>query len=60
PHPLVASLTAQLEAFARAVRGAPEPTLGRAADGLAVMATIDAVRAYGAGDECPVTIGTEG
>ncbi|MGH4008573.1 MAG: Gfo/Idh/MocA family protein, partial [Pseudonocardiaceae bacterium] len=27
PHPLVASLTAQLEAFARAVRGAPEPIL---------------------------------
>ncbi|MGH4005955.1 MAG: Gfo/Idh/MocA family protein, partial [Pseudonocardiaceae bacterium] len=50
PHPLVASLTTQLEAFARAVRGAPEPTLGRAADGRAVMATIDAVRACAAGD----------
>lgn len=60
PHPLVASLTAQLEAFARAMRGAPEPTLGRATDGLAVMATIDAVRACAAGDGLPVTIGMEG
>ncbi len=60
PHPLVASLTAQLEAFARAVRGAPEPTLGRATDGLAVMATIDAVRACAAGAGLAVTIGTEG
>ncbi len=59
PHPLVASLTAQLEAFVRAVRGAPEPTLGRASDGLAVMATLDAVRACAAGDGRPVTIGTE-
>ncbi|MGH3836760.1 MAG: Gfo/Idh/MocA family protein [Pseudonocardiaceae bacterium] len=60
PHPLVASLTAQLESFARAVRGAPEPTLGRAADGLAVMATIDTVRACAAGDGSPITIATEG
>jgi len=60
PHPLVASLTTQLEAFARAVHGAPEPTLGRATDGLAVMATIDAVRACATGDGLPVTIGTEG
>jgi predicted dehydrogenase len=59
PHPLVASLTAQLEAFARAIRGMPEPTLGRAADGPAVMATIDAVRAYAAGHQPPVTIETE-
>lgn len=59
PHPLVASLTAQLEAFARAVRGAPEPILGRAADGLAVMTAIDAVRACAAGDGSAVTIGME-
>ncbi|MGH3695464.1 MAG: Gfo/Idh/MocA family protein [Pseudonocardiaceae bacterium] len=59
PHPLVASLTAQLEVFARAARGGPEPTLGSAADGLAVMATIDAVRAYLAGDRSPVTIESE-
>ncbi len=59
PHPLIASLTAQLEAFARAARGGPEPTLGSAADGLAVMATIDAVRTYPAGDRSPVPIGTE-
>ncbi|PVZ04247.1 Gfo/Idh/MocA family oxidoreductase [Actinomycetospora cinnamomea] len=54
PHPLVASLTAQVEAFARIVRGDPEPTLGRAADGLAVMTTIDAVRA------CADGVATEG
>jgi predicted dehydrogenase len=59
PHPLVTSLTSQLEAFARAVRGAPEPTLGRAADGLAVMATIDTVRACAAGGGRPVTIKME-
>lgn len=57
PHPLVASLTAQLEAFARAVRGEPEPTLGRAADGVAVMAAIDAVRACAAGGARSVRIG---
>jgi predicted dehydrogenase len=44
PHPLVASLTAQLEAFARAVHGEPDPTLGTAADGVAVMAALEAVR----------------
>jgi predicted dehydrogenase len=60
PHPLVTSLTTQLEAFARAVRGAPEPTLGRATDGLAVMATIDTVRACAAGGSRPVTIKMEG
>lgn len=59
PHPLVASLTAQLEAFARAVRGGAEPTLGRAGDGLAVMATIDAVRVCAAGDGRPVPIRME-
>jgi predicted dehydrogenase len=45
PHPLVASLTAELEAFARTVRGDPDPVLGRAADGVAVMAVLDEVRA---------------
>jgi predicted dehydrogenase len=44
PHPLVASLTAQLEAFARAACGDAEPTLGRAEDGVAVMAVLEAVR----------------
>jgi predicted dehydrogenase len=44
-HPLVASLTAELEAFARTVRGVPDPTLGTAADGVAVMTVIDEVRA---------------
>jgi predicted dehydrogenase len=44
PHPLVASLTAQLEAFARAMRGEHEPALGLAEDGVAVMAVLEAVR----------------
>ena len=44
PHPLVASLTAELEAFARTVRGTPDPTLGTAADGVAVLAVLDEVR----------------
>jgi hypothetical protein len=45
PHPLVESLTAELEAFARTVRGQPDPVLGRAADGVAVMAVLDELRA---------------
>ncbi len=45
PHPLVASLTAELVAFARTVRGTPDPTLGTAADGVAAMAVLDEVRA---------------
>jgi predicted dehydrogenase len=49
PHPLVASLTAQLEAFAGAARGERVPTLATAADGHAVMAVIDAARACAAG-----------
>lgn len=57
PHPLVASLTAQIEAFAGALRGASEPTLGRARDGVAVMATIDAARRCAtAAAAVPVTV----
>lgn len=48
PHALVASLTAQVEAFARVVRGEAEDVLGTAADGVAVMTVIEAVRAHGA------------
>ena len=51
PHPLVASLTAELEAFARTVRGTPDPVLGTAADGAAVLAVIDEVRARALSDE---------
>jgi myo-inositol 2-dehydrogenase / D-chiro-inositol 1-dehydrogenase len=43
-HPLVPSLTAQLEAFGRSVGGAQEPTLATAADGVAVLAVLDAAR----------------
>ena len=46
PNPLVGSLTAQLEAFARAVRGEPETDLGTAEDGVAAMRTVTAVRAW--------------
>ncbi len=49
PHPLVTSLTAQLAAFARAVRGGREPALATAADGRAVMAALDAARTCGGG-----------
>jgi predicted dehydrogenase len=42
--PLVTSLTLQLEAFAKASRGIEDRRLGKAADGLAVMAAIDAAR----------------
>jgi predicted dehydrogenase len=45
PHPLVLSLTAQVSALGRALGGAAEPDLGTAADGVAVMAVIDAARA---------------
>lgn len=45
PHPLVASLTDQLEAFAMAISGGEGHGLATAADGHAVMAVVDAVRA---------------
>lgn len=48
PHPLVVSLAAQLDAFARAVRGETVADLGTAADGLATMVVVDAVRASAA------------
>lgn len=60
PHPLVGSLTAQLEAFGRAAHGGAEPTLGGAADGVAVMATIDAVRASAVGGGRAMTVATKG
>jgi len=60
PHPLVASLTAQLEAFARAVRGKPEDVLGRAQDAVAVMTVIEAVRACAATGGHPVPLGRKG
>ena len=55
PHPLVASLTAQLEAFARTARGEHVATLATAADGHTAMAVIDAARA-GAGGGRPVAL----
>jgi predicted dehydrogenase len=48
PSALVASLAGQLAAFASAIGGAPDPTLGTVADGLAVMDVIHAARASGA------------
>jgi predicted dehydrogenase len=44
-HPLVATLTAELDEFTSVVRGAPPVRLGTAADGLAVMHVLDAARA---------------
>jgi predicted dehydrogenase len=45
PHPLVTSLAAQLDAFARTIRGEPSTDLGTAADGVAVMDVLDTARA---------------
>src|SRR3989475_2818315 len=58
-NPLVSSLVAQLEAFGRAVRGMPGGSpLAKAADGLAVMSAINAVRrsAVQGGAECSLQI----
>ena len=44
PNGLVALLAAELEAFARAVSGEQATVLATAADGAAVMATVEAVR----------------
>ncbi|MBI4529264.1 MAG: Gfo/Idh/MocA family oxidoreductase [Deltaproteobacteria bacterium] len=43
-NPLVRSLTAELQAFARAVRGGSSGSLASVADGVAVMSVIEAVR----------------
>jgi predicted dehydrogenase len=43
-HPLVRSLTMQLEAYARALRGADPGPLATAAEGAAVMRVLDAAR----------------
>jgi len=43
-HPLVASLVAELDAFAAAVRGADAGALATAADGVAAMCVVDAAR----------------
>lgn len=48
-YPLVTSLAAQLEALAHAVRGDGATPLATAADGLAVMAVVEAVRQSAAG-----------
>jgi predicted dehydrogenase len=54
---LVATLAAQLDALATAVRGAAPPDLGTAADGVAVMEAIDAARASAAGGGRVVRVG---
>lgn len=54
-HPLVATLTAQLEQLALAVRGRPSDDLATATDGVVVMATLDAARESAArGGRIPV------
>lgn len=57
PHPLAASLTAQVEAWATVLRGGADPTLGTGRDGVAVMAAVDAARASArdGGTRTPVT-----
>jgi len=55
-HPLVRSLTAQLEAYGRALRGQDAGLLATAAEGAAVMCVLDAARRSDAagGDATPV------
>jgi predicted dehydrogenase len=48
PHPLVTTLRAQLDAFARAMVGGDAGNLGTADDAAAVMTVVDAVRASAA------------
>lgn len=59
PHPLVASLAAQLGALARAARGSHEPDLGTAADGRAAMATLEAARACAAAGDAVAVVADE-
>jgi hypothetical protein len=55
-NPLVSSLVGQLEAFGQAVRGASGGSLASAADGIAVMSAIEAVRLSGAERGAPVSV----
>lgn len=55
-NPLVNSLVRQLEAFGQAVRGASGGCLASAADGLAVMSAIEAVRHSAAERGAPVCV----
>jgi myo-inositol 2-dehydrogenase/D-chiro-inositol 1-dehydrogenase len=56
PHPLVASLRAQLGALAAARRGEPAGALATGLDGLAAMTVVDAARESGASGGRPVTL----
>ena len=59
-HPLVGSLTAQLQAYGRALRGEDHGLLATAAEGAAVMCVLDAARRSDAvgGDTTPVGDGS--
>lgn len=56
PHPLVASLASQLKSFATVALGGQDPTLATAADGVAVMAAVDAARASAAAAGRPISV----
>ncbi|HEX7134203.1 MAG TPA: Gfo/Idh/MocA family oxidoreductase [Iamia sp.] len=56
PHPLVLSLTAQVEALGRALDGSVEADLGTALDGVAVMGALHAARASVAAGGEDVTV----
>jgi predicted dehydrogenase len=56
PSALVAALAGQLRAFRDAVRGEPAPALGTAADGLAAMDVIDAIRTSAARGGRPTAV----
>ncbi|MEP6960351.1 MAG: Gfo/Idh/MocA family oxidoreductase [Nitrospirota bacterium] len=55
-NPLVSSLVGQLEAFGQAVRGCSDVSLGSAADGVAVMSVIEAVRLSAADRSAPISV----
>ncbi|MFP3908123.1 MAG: Gfo/Idh/MocA family protein, partial [Acidimicrobiales bacterium] len=56
PHPLVASLAAQLDSFSAVARGGLDPVLGTAEDGVAVMAAVDAARTSAASAGRPTAV----
>jgi myo-inositol 2-dehydrogenase/D-chiro-inositol 1-dehydrogenase len=56
PHPLAASLAAQLDDFARVVRGDVPTALATAADGVAAMAVVDAARTSAAAGGTTISV----
>jgi predicted dehydrogenase len=60
PHPLVSSLSRELEELARVMRGGGPGALGTADDGVAIMAVIDGARASAAAGGRSVSVERSG